>query len=241
MSDDNKLDTMQKRIQYARSKIGITSAELARRVGISKQAMAAIEKGATKTPGADVALNLAEQLGVSVPWILHGDVPAPGGAVRKMFEDARYAGEMLRRLRLDAGLSIAHVADAAGLSAAAVDDVERGASAFIGADIEAVGRVLGVDRARLFARPGTDMAVRGSAIAEAPHMSQAARPDLETLRSAIAMVESALEELGIDYPAATKAQIIVAVYAGIEASGEAAAARDVVATMLKTVSQTVKT
>lgn len=71
--------------------------------------------------------------------------------------------------------------------------------------------------------------------------SQPARPDLETLRAAIEMVESALAELGIDYPPKTKAQIVVAVYAAIEASGEAVAAKDVVATMLKTVSQAVKT
>jgi transcriptional regulator with XRE-family HTH domain len=74
-----------------------------------------------------------------------------------------------------------------------------------------------------------------------PDASQTARPHTETLRAAIEIVEGALDELQIDYPPATKAQIIVAVYAGIEASGEAAAARDVVATMLKTVSQTVKT
>lgn len=71
--------------------------------------------------------------------------------------------------------------------------------------------------------------------------SHAARPEMDKLRAAIEMVESALEELGIDYPAATKAQIVVAVYAAIEAAGVAAAAKDVVATMLKTVSQTIKT
>lgn len=72
-------------------------------------------------------------------------------------------------------------------------------------------------------------------------MSQSARPDEQKLRAAIEMVESVLEELGIDYPPATKAQIVVAVYAAIEAAGEAAAAKDVVATMLRTVSKTVKT
>lgn len=83
----------------------------------------------------------------------------------------------------------------------------------------------------------------GEVEAEAPvsSTSQAARPETEKLRASIAMVEGALEQLGIDYPPATKAQIVVAVYAAIEAAGEAAAAKDVVATMLKTVSQAVKT
>ena len=64
---------------------------------------------------------------------------------------------------------------------------------------------------------------------------------VDDLPEKILVYQSVLEELGIDYPAATKAGIVVAVYAAIDAEGVAAAAKGVVATMLKTVSEAVKT
>lgn len=59
----------------ARSRIGITRSELARRAGISRQALGAIESG-LYLPSVAVALKLARELGASVESLFGGDEPA---------------------------------------------------------------------------------------------------------------------------------------------------------------------
>jgi putative molybdopterin biosynthesis protein len=63
--------TDSKTVRYAREARGLTQLELARRAGISRQALGAIESG-TYQPGVTVAIALARELGQSVE-ILFGD------------------------------------------------------------------------------------------------------------------------------------------------------------------------
>jgi transcriptional regulator with XRE-family HTH domain len=59
------------RIRKAREHVNISQAELARRIGISKQAMNAIEGGATD-PRASRIVAIAQVLGVSTDTLLLG-------------------------------------------------------------------------------------------------------------------------------------------------------------------------
>jgi transcriptional regulator with XRE-family HTH domain len=63
------------RIRKARQQVNISQAELALRIGISKQAMNAIEGGATD-PRASRIVAIAQVLGVSTDALLLG-TPAP--------------------------------------------------------------------------------------------------------------------------------------------------------------------
>ena len=64
------------RIRKARERADISQAELARRIGISKNAMNAIEAGATD-PRASRIVAIAQELGVSTDALLLGK-PATG-------------------------------------------------------------------------------------------------------------------------------------------------------------------
>lgn len=67
------MDTIGERVKTRRESAGIAQAELAKRVGTNKQTLSAIEGGATKAPGADLALRLARELGVSPWWLVLGE------------------------------------------------------------------------------------------------------------------------------------------------------------------------
>jgi transcriptional regulator with XRE-family HTH domain len=69
------------RIRQAREQARISQAELARRIGISKQAMNAIEGGHTD-PRASRIVAIAQELGVSTDMLLLG-TPVTGKRVNK--------------------------------------------------------------------------------------------------------------------------------------------------------------
>jgi molybdopterin molybdotransferase/putative molybdopterin biosynthesis protein len=85
----SKLAKPAERLRRARESLAISQADLARRAGISRQALGAIESG-SYSPGVAVALALARELGESVEALF---APAPGRAtVEARIADAPRAG-----------------------------------------------------------------------------------------------------------------------------------------------------
>lgn len=237
------------RVQARRKSLSMRQAELARRVGVSAASVNDWESGKTQSISGPNLLRLAEALAVPSDWILHGTGPAPEAPAQPEPTVAETAGQNVRSLRRQLGLTQAELAHRAGVSQAMVANIEAGKGVKLGGTTRELAKALGVKESALYgdpeklAGPLLDLLADSDRQSESASASssQSARPDLEKLRAAIEMVESVLEELGIDYPAATKAGIVVAVYAAIDAEGVAAAAKGVVATMLKTVSEAVKT
>ena len=66
------------RIRKARKRYGMSQAELARRIGVSKQALYQIESGKTPDPGVSRIIGIACILGVSIDDLvgLHEDTQA---------------------------------------------------------------------------------------------------------------------------------------------------------------------
>jgi len=62
--------TLGERIRQARTAYGMSQAELARRIGISGQAMYQIENGKTPDPQASRITMIAQVLGVSADYLL---------------------------------------------------------------------------------------------------------------------------------------------------------------------------
>ena len=68
-------------MRRAREARGLTQVELARRAGVSRQALGALEAG-TYQPGVAVAIALARELGESVEGLFGGEAPSPCKRVR---------------------------------------------------------------------------------------------------------------------------------------------------------------
>lgn len=64
--------TIGERVTQAREAAGLTIAELARRVGISRSAIGQIEAGTTKSPTAGNLQKIADKTGVRFKWLLDG-------------------------------------------------------------------------------------------------------------------------------------------------------------------------
>ena len=58
------------RVRQARERYGMSAAELARRIGISRQQLYMIESSKTEDPGALTVKAIAEVLGVSTDYLL---------------------------------------------------------------------------------------------------------------------------------------------------------------------------
>src|SRR5579863_7991404 len=71
-------------LRRAREARGLTQLELARRAGISRQALGALEAG-TYQPGVAVAIALARELGDSVEGLFGGEAPAGCDRVRAVW------------------------------------------------------------------------------------------------------------------------------------------------------------
>lgn len=71
------MDTLAKRLRYARERGGLTQSELARRVGLRPQAVQFIEAGHVRRPRSLV--ELAQVLGVNAGWLLLGRGPVEVG------------------------------------------------------------------------------------------------------------------------------------------------------------------
>ena len=79
------------RVRQARKRYGMSAAELARRVAITRQQIYMIESNKSPDPGVLTVKAIADVLGVSVDSLLgpaaqaatSGDVPTAGGAARR--------------------------------------------------------------------------------------------------------------------------------------------------------------
>lgn len=71
------MNTLAKRLRYARERIGLSQSELARRAGIRPQAVQFIEGGRVRRPGSLV--ELARALSVQPEWLLLGEGPMEAG------------------------------------------------------------------------------------------------------------------------------------------------------------------
>jgi transcriptional regulator with XRE-family HTH domain len=71
------------RIRRARALKDMSQAELARRIGVSKNTMAQIEHGQTTDPGAMKIVAIAEVLGVSTDELLRGSATASVGTAEQ--------------------------------------------------------------------------------------------------------------------------------------------------------------
>lgn len=82
------MDTLAKRLRYARERAGLSQSELARRVKIRPQAIQFIEGGHVRRPRSTV--EIARVLGVNAEWLLLGE-----GAVEVAVREsaAPYQGE----------------------------------------------------------------------------------------------------------------------------------------------------
>ena len=65
-------DRLGDRVRHTRARYGMAAAELARRVGISRNQLYMIESNKTPDPGALTVLAIAEVLGVSTDFLLTG-------------------------------------------------------------------------------------------------------------------------------------------------------------------------
>lgn len=63
------------RIKQAMDAAGFTQPDLARRIGVSKQAISAMIAGTTKAPTADNVFRIAEATGYEARWIVTGKGP----------------------------------------------------------------------------------------------------------------------------------------------------------------------
>ncbi|WP_298134171.1 helix-turn-helix domain-containing protein [Acidiferrobacter sp.] len=83
------METLAKRLRYARERMGLTQSELARRVKLRPQAIQFIESGHVRRPRSIV--EIARVLGVNAEWLLLGE-----GAVDIAIREtrARYEGDV---------------------------------------------------------------------------------------------------------------------------------------------------
>ena len=65
------MDTLGKRVRYARKQSKMTQQQLADRVGLSREAITLLENGSSK--GTTKIMELAKALGVSPGWLLWGN------------------------------------------------------------------------------------------------------------------------------------------------------------------------
>src|SRR6202521_5839451 len=91
-------------LRRAREVRGLTQLELARRAGISRQALGAIEAG-TYQPGVAVAIALARELGDSVEGLFGGEAPGECHRIRAAWpgDEPQTPGSAARGIALARG------------------------------------------------------------------------------------------------------------------------------------------
>ena len=101
---DTKLDTLGERIAYARERTGLSTAQLARRLGVKSRTLANWERDETE-PRANRLVMLAQLLGVAPAWLFEGqkdyapDVTSPELAhIREQLELAKRTIEHLSQI-----------------------------------------------------------------------------------------------------------------------------------------------
>ncbi len=101
---DSKLDTLGERIAHARERTGLSTAQLARRLGVKSRTLANWERDETE-PRANRLVMLAQLVGVAPAWFFEGqedyapDETAPALAqIKEQLEQAKRAVENLSQI-----------------------------------------------------------------------------------------------------------------------------------------------
>ena len=81
VTQQDQVETLGGRIMDAREAAGLSSAQLARRIGVGTPTLASWEQGRSE-PRANKLVTLAGMLNVSFSWLLTGDGQAPIGSDR---------------------------------------------------------------------------------------------------------------------------------------------------------------
>lgn len=119
MSPDERLE-FGTRLRFLRRAANLTQKELARRVGISRRDISAIERGRVQDPRSFIA-DIARVLEVDPEWLDTGAGPAPLAD-----QPHRLTGAEIRRVREKLGMSIDTLATYIGLTARTLIQAEQG-------------------------------------------------------------------------------------------------------------------
>ena len=126
------------RLKKTRQDAGLSRLALAERVGGSHATVGYLESGQRWSSLGTVA-RLASALGCSAVWLAYGlGAPQEAGTV-----DIAGLGSRLVSVRTERGLTKADLAEATGLSSAAILGIERGAEARVDT-VERIAKALGV-------------------------------------------------------------------------------------------------
>jgi transcriptional regulator with XRE-family HTH domain len=75
-----RMKTLAMRLKWARESAGISRRQLCKLAKLSTAHVAFIERGELKNPRVPTVAELAQALGVSLPWLLLGQKPCPDAA-----------------------------------------------------------------------------------------------------------------------------------------------------------------
>ena len=115
------------RLRAARVRAGLTQAELARVIGVAGGERVSRWELGTSTPSTAVRARLAKALGIDLEELLPSQGPAD-----------------LRRLRAEAGLTVAELAERGGVAPGTIKRWEAGAALRVRTPLDAVAAALGV-------------------------------------------------------------------------------------------------
>lgn len=72
------LQTVGKRLLWARQRAKITQVQLAQRTGVSQQLISKMERDMIDSPDKEVIMNISKELGVSPAWLMYGRAELEG-------------------------------------------------------------------------------------------------------------------------------------------------------------------
>ena len=72
---NTQFKSIAERVTFARETLGVDKTQLAKLIGLSKQAISAIESGATKSPQPENLLAIADATGFELRWLISEEGP----------------------------------------------------------------------------------------------------------------------------------------------------------------------
>lgn len=144
--------TWNTRLTHAREAAGITKSKLAVLVGVSPPTVTDWESGAIASLSAENLLALCDVLHMTPHWLMRGEGLAPGEMLL-----GHDLGERIRAARVKKGLTQEKLADALGVSKAAVSQWESNATCPRKEYISALAEILGVTINWLQGRDNADL------------------------------------------------------------------------------------
>lgn len=144
--------TWNTRLTHAREAAGLTKSKLAVLVGVSPPTVTDWESGAIASLSAENLLALCDVLHMTPHWLMRGEGLAPGEMLL-----GHDLGERIRAARVKKGLTQEKLADALGVSKAAVSQWESNATCPRKEYISALAEILGVTINWLQGRDNADL------------------------------------------------------------------------------------